>query len=79
MNENLAIIDKAREEFQSNTFFLANYIKCNLLTFSKISYLFINGEIREFGLQLKIDESIPNDEIIVGMGEGPTFSRAKIK
>jgi len=79
MNEYLKVIDSSIKEFQNATFFPANYIKCNLLTFSKMSSLFDNGELIGYGLKLKIDESLIDGEFHVGMGAGPTISKSKIE
>lgn len=62
-------------EFQSNTMFMANYLRCNLYTRSLISSV-INerGEIDGMGLKVFIDSNIPNNQIQIGMGQGPTYS-----
>ena len=79
MKEYLKLINESVVEFQNSTYFPANYIKCNLLTFSKMEPLFENGLIPEYGLQLKIDESMIDGEFYVGMGQCPTFSKSKIE
>jgi hypothetical protein len=78
MKEKLQIINEARGEFQRNTFFIANYIKCSIRTFSTMNELFDEGQIKELGLHLRIDESVPFMEIRVGMGDGPTYTSAII-
>lgn len=72
-------IQKGVQQFQNDTFFIANYIKCNLATRAKISSL-INekGEIEGLGLQVLIDNEISDGIGYVGMGNGPTYSTINI-
>jgi hypothetical protein len=71
-------IQEGINEFQQMTFFHADYLKCNLVTRSKLSSL-INedGKIDGTGLFVIVRFDIPNDECHIGMGQGPTYSIVK--
>ncbi len=72
-------IQEGAQEFQSNTFFVANYLKCNLQTREKITHLINDkGQIEGTGLFVIIRFDIPLDECHIGMGQGPTYSTIKI-
>jgi hypothetical protein len=72
-------IQKGMQEYQNNTFFLANYIKCNLATRAKISSLISeNGKIEGLGLQVLVDNEIGDGVAYIGMGNGPTFATIQI-
>jgi hypothetical protein len=65
-------IKKAKQNFTEDTLFLSNYLKCSLATRMSISSLISeNGEIE--GLSVLIDYSIPEGELRIGMGQGPTY------
>ena len=65
-------INEAKQEFQNNTFFLANIIKCNPYTRSIIAEVFDDsGHV--LGMRLMIDYEIPDMEARVCMGQGPTY------
>ncbi len=70
--------DKIKEginEFQQMTYFVADYLKCNLITRQKLSSL-INedGKIEGTGLFVIVRYDIPDNECHIGMGQGPTYS-----
>ena len=72
-------IRKGMQEFQNNTFFLANYIKCNLATRSRLGSL-INetGILSDTGLRVLVDNEINDGVAHIGMGNGPTFATINI-
>jgi hypothetical protein len=57
---------------------MANYLKCNFTTFIQIQPLFQDGSIPNMGLRLHLDETLPEGEIRIGMGDGPTYATTKI-
>jgi len=60
-------------EFQRMTFFIANYIKVNLATRSRLSvHINENGEVK--GLRVLVDNELPDGEGRIGLGEGPTYA-----
>ena len=71
-------IKEATQQFQSNTMFIANYLKCNLATRARLTPL-INemGEIEGAGLRVLVDNSIEDLIGHIGMGQGPTYSIVK--
>jgi|NOAtaT_5_FD_contig_41_5396055_length_569_multi_6_in_0_out_0_2 hypothetical protein len=72
-------IQEGINEFQQNTFFVADYLKCNLVTRQKIvSLINDDGRIEGTGLFVIIRYDIPDDECHIGMGQGPTYSTVKI-
>jgi hypothetical protein len=63
------------QEFQQNTFFLANYLKCNLVTREMLKEIIDeNGKIEGTGLFVLMRYDIPDGECRIGMGDGPTYS-----
>ena len=73
----LISINEAKQEFQNNTFFMANLIKCNLYTRSlMVDIIDESGDI--LGMRLLIDYGIPDREIRVCMGQGPTYASVSI-
>jgi hypothetical protein len=67
------------EEFQQNTYFIANYLKCNLVTRGKLKDLIDDGgKIEGTGLFVLIRYDVPDNECHIGMGEGPTYSTVLI-
>lgn len=73
----LISINEAKQEFQNNTFFMANLIKCNLYTRSlMVDIIDESGDI--LGMRLLIDYDIPDREIRVCMGQGPTYASVSI-
>ena len=72
-------IRKGMQEYQNNTFFLANYIKCNLATRARLSSLITEkGEIEGVGLRVLVDNDINDGIAFIGMGDGPTFATIQI-
>ena len=62
-------------EFQQNTLFVANYLKCNLATRAKLSSLITDEGILEgTNLFVIIRYEIEDDTCHIGMGDGPTYS-----
>jgi hypothetical protein len=68
-------IKEATQQFQANTMFLANYLRCNLATRARLSPL-INetGEIEGAGLKVLVDYNMEDLIGHIGMGQGPTYS-----
>jgi len=69
-------INQGKQEFQNNTFFLANYIKVNLSTRFVISE-FISDEGEIEGLRVIIDNELKDGYATIGLGVGPTYSTIK--
>lgn len=69
-------IEQGKQEFQKNTFFLANYIKVNLTTWSLLREYISDDGILE-GLAVIIDYSLEDKYAIIGLGNGPTFAKIK--
>lgn len=67
------------QEYQNNTMFMANWLKCNLQTRNILSKL-INeeGKLEGTDLFVIVRYDIGENECHIGMGEGPTFSTVKI-
>lgn len=71
-----AKINEGKQEFQNNTYFLANYLKVNLSTRAVISdYITEKGELE--GLRVLIDNNLEDGYATIGLGAGPTFSKIK--
>ena len=69
-------INQGKQEFQNTTFFLANYIKINLTTWSLLRES-ISDEGHIEGLAVIIDYSLEDMHAQIGMGNGPTHSTIK--
>ena len=67
-------INQGKQEFQSNTYFLANYIKVNLVTWSLLKEHISDDGILE-GLVVIIDYDLEDRHATIGLGNGPTFSK----
>lgn len=67
------------QEYQNNTMFMANWLRCNLQTRHTLSKL-INeeGKIEGTDLFVIVRYDMCENECHVGMGEGPSFSIIKI-
>ena len=70
-------INVGKTRFAELTFFMANYIKVNLVTRVKISEL-INDSGHIDGLFVMIDDSLDDGESRIGMGQGPTVINVKL-
>lgn len=69
-------INEGKQEFQNNTYFLANYIKVNLVTWALLrEFISEDGMIQ--GLTVIIDYDIEDRFAKIGLGNGPTFSTIK--
>lgn len=69
-------IAQGKQEFQNNTFFLANWIKVNFVTWTLLKeQISESGELE--GLRVLIDDTIEDKYAKIGMGNGPTFSTIK--
>ena len=69
-------ISQGKQEFQNNTYFLANYIKVNLVTWALLKdYISDDGMIE--GLVVIIDYDLEDRYATIGLGQGPTFSKIK--
>ena len=72
-------IRKGMQDFSNMTFFPPNWLKCSLITRTKIdSYVNSQGYINETGLKVIVDLDMDDDVIRIGMGQGPTYSEVKI-
>ena len=77
--ELLSKIEFGRQEFQTNTMFIANWLKCNYHTRIKLCPLITESNtITGTDIQVLIDWDIPDNECHIGMGNGPTFSTVNI-
>ena len=70
-------INVGKVRFAELTFFMANYIKVNLVTRITIGEL-VNETGHIEGLFIKIDESLDDGEAKIGMGQGPTVINVKL-
>ncbi len=69
-------INQGKQEFQNATFFMANYIKVNLTTWSCLSeYISEEGDLE--GLKILIDYNLEDKYAIIGMGNGPTTAKIR--
>lgn len=75
LSNDLIKIKEATQQFQANTMFIANWLKCNLATRARLSPL-INeiGEIEGSGLRVLVDYDMEDLIGRIGMGQGPTYS-----
>jgi hypothetical protein len=70
--KDLKTINEGILKFQEETMFIANYLMCNLQTRGKISSLITEkGQITGTIVQVLIDYELKNDELVIGMGQGP--------
>jgi hypothetical protein len=72
-------IQEGIKEFQGNTMFLANYLKCNLVVRSMLApHIDEEGKLEGTGLFVIVRMDIPDMECHIGMGQGPTYSVVKL-
>ena len=69
-------INQGKQEFQNNTFFLANYIKVNLVTWSLLKEQISDDGLIE-GLLVLIDYDLEDRYAKIGLGVGPTHATIK--
>ena len=67
------------KEFQGNTMFMANWLKCNLQVRAILApHIDEEGKLEGTGLFVIVRMDIPDMECHIGMGQGPTHSIVKL-
>jgi hypothetical protein len=72
-------IQEGIKEFQGNTMFMANWLKCNLVVRAILApHIDEEGKLEGTGLFVIVRMDIPDMECHIGMGQGPTHSIVKL-
>jgi hypothetical protein len=72
-------IQEGIKEFQGNTMFMANWLKCNLQVRAILApHIDEEGKLEGTGLFVIVRMDIPDMECHIGMGQGPTHSIVKL-
>jgi len=69
---------EGKQNFSDMTFFMPNYLKVNLATRMAIHNLLVESNedpSKIEGLRILVDYDLEGNEGIIGMGEGPTFTK----